>query len=64
MRLMRSSKNEDVRQRSANVILDRAYGRPAQVACDDGDSPLELLMQHLDGTSRGLPCERRGIEKL
>ena len=58
VKLMRSSKNEDVRQRSANVILDRAYGRPSQVASDDGDNPLELLMQHLEGTSRGLPSEQ------
>ena len=49
----------DVRQRSANVILDRAYGRPSQVAADDEENPLELLMQHLEGTSRGLPSERQ-----
>ena len=48
-----------VRQRSANVILDRAYGRPSQVASDGEDNPLELLMQHLEGTSRGLPSQRQ-----
>jgi len=57
--LMRSSKNEDVRQRSANVILDRAYGRPSQVISGDEENPLELLMQHLEGTSRGLPSDRQ-----
>ena len=59
VKLMRASKNEDVRQRSANVILDRAYGRPSQVNSGDEDNPLELLMQHLEGTSRGLPSERQ-----
>ena len=58
VKLMRSSKNEDVRQRSANVILDRAYGRPSQVSSDDEDNPLELLMQSLDGKTRGLPSEQ------
>ena len=47
VKLMRASKNEDVRQRSANVILDRAYGKPTQpIANDDGD-PFRLLMEHL-----------------
>lgn len=32
VKLMRSSKDEDVRQRSASVILDRAYGRPGQTS--------------------------------
>jgi hypothetical protein len=54
-----SSKNEDVRQRSANVILDRAYGRPSQAISGDEDNPLELLMQHLDGCARGLPSEQQ-----
>ena len=57
--LLYASKNEDVLQASANVILDRAYGRPSQVASDDEDNPLELLMQHLEGKSRGLPSQRR-----
>ena len=51
--------NEDVRQRSANVILDRAYGKPAQPVSNEDDNPLELLMQHLEGTSRGLPSEQQ-----
>lgn len=59
VKLMRVSKNEDVRQRSANVILDRAYGRPSQVSSGEEDDPLELLMQHLEGTSRGLPSEQQ-----
>ena len=58
VKLMRASKNEDVRQRSANVILDRAYGRPSQVASDDEENPLQLLMDHLDGKTRGLPSEQ------
>ena len=29
---------------SANVILDRAYGRPSQVASGDEENPLQLLM--------------------
>ena len=53
LKLMRASKNEDVRQRSANVILDRAYGRPAPTVEATEDNPLQLLMDHLDGTSRG-----------
>jgi len=57
VKLMRTSKNEDVRQRSANVILDRAYGRPSQ-ATGEEDNPLELLMQALDGQTRGLPSEQ------
>ena len=59
VKLMRASKNEDVRQRSANVILDRAYGRPSQAMGGDEDNPLELLMQALDGKTRGLPSEQR-----
>ena len=59
VKLMRASKNEDVRQRSANVILDRAYGRPAQTISKDDENPLQLLMDHLEGTSRGLPSERQ-----
>ena len=59
VKLMRSSKNEDVRQRSANVILDRAYGRPAQAIDGEDDNSLQLLMDHLDGTSRGLPSDRQ-----
>ena len=59
VKLMRASKNEDVRQRSANVILDRAYGKSAQPVSNEDDNPLELLMQHLEGTSRGLPSEQR-----
>lgn len=58
VKLMRASKNEDVRQRSANVILDRAYGKPTQVAAGDEDNPLRLLMDALDGRTRGLPSER------
>ena len=56
VKLTRASKNED--QRSANVILDRVYGRPSQVASDDEENPLQLLMQHLDGKTRGLPSEQ------
>ena len=56
---MRASKNEDVRQRSATVILDRAYGKPAQPIANDDDGPFKLLMEHLEGTSRGLPSEQR-----
>ena len=59
LKIMRASKNEDVRQRSANVILDRAYGKPAQPIANEDDNPFELLMQHLDGTSRGLPSEKQ-----
>ena len=59
VKLMRASRNEDVRQRSANVILDRAYGKPTQSISKEDDNPLELLMQHLEGTSRGLPSERQ-----
>ena len=59
VKLMRASKNEDVRQRSANVILDRAYDKPAQPIANEDDNPFELLMQHLDGTSRGLPSEKQ-----
>ena len=59
VKLMRASKNEDVRQRSANVILDRAYGRPSQVNSDVEDNPLQLLMDHLDGKTRGLPSEQQ-----
>jgi hypothetical protein len=59
VKLMRASKNEDVRQRSANVILDRAYGKPAQSLSTEDDNPLQLLMQHLEGTSRGLPSDHR-----
>ena len=59
VKLMRGSKNEDVRQRSANVILDRAYGRPSQVSSDDEENPLQLLMDHLDGKTRGLPSQQR-----
>jgi hypothetical protein len=59
VKLMRASKNEDVRQRSANVILDRAYGTPAQPIANDDDDPFRLLMEHLDGTSRGLPSKRQ-----
>ena len=55
---MRASKNEDVRQRSDNVILDRAYGKPAQPIANDDDEPFKLLMDHLEGTSRGLPSEQ------
>ena len=53
--------NEDVRQRSANVTLDRAYGKPAQPVSNADDNPIEPLMQHLDGTSRGLPSEQQRI---
>ena len=48
-----------MRQRSANVILDRAHGRPSQVISGDEENPLELLMQHLDGKTRGLPSEQQ-----
>lgn len=44
-----------IRQRSADAILDRAYGKPTQVHASDEENPLQLLMQHLEGTSRGLP---------
>ena len=59
VKLMRASKNEDVRQRSANVILDRAYGKPTQAVSNEDDNPFELLMEHLDGSSRGLPSEQQ-----
>lgn len=48
-----------MRQRSANVILDRAYGKPAQPIANDDDEPFKLLMEHLEGTSRGLPSGQR-----
>ena len=63
--LMRASKNEDVRQRSANVILDRAYGKPTQPIGGDEENPLELLMQHLHSCAQvaelhsGLPTQSR-----
>jgi hypothetical protein len=56
---MRNSKDEDVQQRSANVILDRAYGKPTQSISSEYDNPFRLLMDHLDGTSRGLPSDRQ-----
>ena len=59
VKLMRASRNEDVRQRSANVILDRAYGKATQPVSNDDDDPFKLLMEHLEGTSRGLPSERQ-----
>ncbi len=35
-----------------------ARRRPSQVASDE-DNPLELLMQHLDGKTRGLPSQQQ-----
>jgi hypothetical protein len=53
---MLASKNEDVRQRSANVNWIARTANPQPVSNED--NPLELLTQHLDGCARGLPSER------
>ena len=58
--LMRDKKlPHDLRMKAAGVILDRAYGKPAQpIVNDEDDAPFKLLMSALDGSSRGLPRDK------
>ena len=57
-RLALEAKNEHVRVAAGNAVLDRAYGKPSHVLPNEDDDPLKLLMDHLDGGTRGLPSEQ------
>ena len=37
---------------AANALLDRGWGKPAQPQTGDGDSPMELIIRHIDPTKR------------
>ena len=57
VKIVRTSKVEDSRMRAASIILDRGYGKSVQPVTNDEDNPLRLLIEHLEGSSRGLPSE-------
>jgi hypothetical protein len=57
-RLATKAKSETARVAAIRELLDRGYGKPAQVAMDfgiDPDSPFERMLARIDGESRGLP---------
>ena len=46
-------------QAHAQKRVALVIGNSVQPIANEDDNPFELLMQHLDGTSRGLPSEKQ-----
>lgn len=49
------AESEQTRAYCCNVILDRAHGKPTQPIANDDDNPFRMLMESLDGRTRGVP---------